>query len=216
MWLAIETASEYMGVALWQPGSNALIIKGEVLGRGMSAALHPLLQEAFKEAGISAKNLTGMVVNVGPGSFTSIRLGLAAAQGLAMPFNTPIVALDACEQMAAPFIGGGEAVTVWIKAKEGEVYVQDFAAEGQALSDMLCLTLDEAKARLTPCRLVGNGVPPGTEFGAGIVQPQHPHVRVPDMGWTVQQGPRLLQERRTDLTPLYIKPLNYRTLADVS
>lgn len=216
MWLAIETSSEYMGVALWQPEINSLIIKGDVLGRGMSAALHPLLRDAFAEAGVQPADLTGMVVNIGPGSFTSIRLGLATAQGFALPFNIPIFALDACAMMVAPFVGGNQPITVWIKAKVGEVYVQTFDARGAATSEIVCMTLEEARAQLKPSLLVGNGVPPGSDWPAGVVVPEHPHVRIPDMGWMVQQGPRLQQEGRTDLTPLYIKPLNYRTLADVS
>lgn len=216
MWLAIETASAYMGVALWQPQSNALILKGESLGRGMSAALHPLLKDLFTEAQITPKDLQGMVVNLGPGSFTSIRLGLAAAQGLALPFGTPIYGLDAFSQLVAPFKGGQQPITAWIKAKEFEVYVQRFNAAGEAQSEMLCMTLDEARAALEPSLLIGNGVPAGADWPTGIILSEHPHARLPDMAWTVQQGPRLQQAGRTDLTPLYIKPLNYRTLADVS
>jgi len=216
VWLAIETASAYMGVALWQPQPNALIIKGESLGRGMSAALHPLLKDLFAEAQITPKDLQGMVVNLGPGSFTSIRLGLAAAQGLALPFGTPIYGLDAFSQLVAPFKGGQQLITAWIKAKEHEVYVQTFTPVGVPTSEMLCMTLDEAQAALQPSLLIGNGVPVGIDWPEGVVVPDHPHVRLPDMAWTVQQGPRLQQECQTDLTPLYIKPLNYRTLADVS
>lgn len=214
MWLAIETSSEYMGVALWQDGHNIMIIKGEILGRGMSAALHPRLQQIFAEAGAKPQDVQGIVVNIGPGSFTSIRLGLAAAEGLAMPFNTPVVALDACRMMAAPF--AGQPVTVWIKAKEGEVYTQTFNVAGEATSEIMCQTLVEARAALKPSTLVGNGVPLAEEWPEDIILPEHPHVRIPDMAWMVQQGPRLLQEGKTDLTPLYIRPLNYRTLADVS
>lgn len=217
MWLAIETASTYMGVALWQPTTNIVWAQGESLGRGMSAALHPLLQNLFDQAQTSPSQLEGIVVDIGPGSFTSMRLGLAAAQGLALPFHTPIVGLDAFSLAVAPFVGNNQPMTIWIKAKESEVYVQQFTSAGQALTSIECLTLAEACQQLKPGLLVGGGVPINmTDWPAGVIVLHHPHLRLPDLDWLVRQGPRLLELGATDLTPLYIRPLNYRTLADVS
>lgn len=216
MWLAIETASSYMGVALWQPQDNLLIVKGESLGRGMSAALHPLLRSVFSEAGFGPESLTGIVVSRGPGSFTSLRLGVAAAQGLALPWRTPVYGLSAFEQAITPFVGQEHNITVWLKAKEQEVYTQSFSALGEPLTTMVAQFIDDARAELKPGLWVGNGVPVAAEPPAGVIVPEHPYLRLPDMAWMVQQGPRLQQQGAIDLGLHYIKPLNYRTLADVA
>ncbi|HBH27062.1 MAG TPA: tRNA (adenosine(37)-N6)-threonylcarbamoyltransferase complex dimerization subunit type 1 TsaB [Rhodospirillaceae bacterium] len=83
--LAIDTSLRACGVAV-TVGPWAL----EAMARGQDARLVPLVGEVLAQAGLTYEGLTGVVVAVGPGSFTGTRVGLAAAQGLALALDIPV------------------------------------------------------------------------------------------------------------------------------
>lgn len=95
----------------------ALIRDGEVLGERTSEA-RSLLADAdvlLREAGLEPSDLDALVVGTGPGSFTSIRIGLAAARGLGLALALPAAGVSSLRAYA-----GGDPV---IDAKRGEVFV---------------------------------------------------------------------------------------------
>jgi tRNA threonylcarbamoyladenosine biosynthesis protein TsaB len=94
-----------------------------VLGERVSRAVSVLedADELLREAGAEQADLTGLVVGTGPGSFTGLRLGLAAARGLAFALDLPVAGVSTLRALAA---GSPGAVPV-IDAGRREVFVLD-------------------------------------------------------------------------------------------
>jgi tRNA threonylcarbamoyladenosine biosynthesis protein TsaB len=106
--LAFDTATSSASCALVQDG----VLLGERLAQARSvlAAAELLL----REAGLEPSSLDALVVGTGPGSFTSIRIGLATARGLALALDLPVAGVSTLHAFA-----GGEPV---IDARRGEVF----------------------------------------------------------------------------------------------
>jgi len=101
--------------------TSALVDDGEVLGERASVAralledLHALLEEA----GLAPSDVDALVVGTGPGSFTSTRIGLAAARGLALSLGVPVAGVSTLDALAA---SRPQAFPV-VDARRGEVFV---------------------------------------------------------------------------------------------
>ena len=96
--------------------SCALVRDGELLGERTTTAKAVLAaaEELVREAGIEPHDLDALVVGTGPGSFTSIRIGLATARGLALALDVPVAGVSTLDA----FSGG----TPVIDARRGEVF----------------------------------------------------------------------------------------------
>jgi tRNA threonylcarbamoyladenosine biosynthesis protein TsaB len=93
--LAFDTAT---GVA-----TSALVREGEVLGERSSRAVRVLAdaEELLEQAGAKPRELSRLVVGTGPGSFTGVRMGLAAARGLAFALDLPLAGVSTLAALAA-------------------------------------------------------------------------------------------------------------------
>ena len=110
--LAFDTATS--------AATTALVRDGEVLGEAVSRAVRVLedADELLRAGGVERSELTGIVVGTGPGSFTGMRLGLAAARGLALALDLPVAGVSTLEALAA---GAPGAVPV-VDAGRREVF----------------------------------------------------------------------------------------------
>jgi tRNA threonylcarbamoyladenosine biosynthesis protein TsaB len=93
--LAFDTATS--------AATTALVRDGEVLGEAVSRAVRVLedADELLRAGGVERSELTGIVVGTGPGSFTGMRLGLAAARGLALALDLPVAGVSTLDALAA-------------------------------------------------------------------------------------------------------------------
>ena len=93
--LAFDTATSV--------ATAALVRDGEVLGERVSRAVRVLedADELLRDAGVERAELTGLVVGTGPGSFTGLRMGLAAARGLALALELPVAGVSTLAALAA-------------------------------------------------------------------------------------------------------------------
>jgi tRNA threonylcarbamoyladenosine biosynthesis protein TsaB len=101
--------------------TSALVRDGEVLGERASRA-STVLTDAdvlLRDAGLSPDAIDGIAVGTGPGSFTGIRIGLAAARGLALALGTPVAGVSTLDALAA----GAPGAFPVIDAQRREVFV---------------------------------------------------------------------------------------------
>lgn len=136
--LLIETSTRLCSVAVALDG--AIAVEREVLdpkGYRHAEALNPMIQDALREVGLSVRDLTGIAAAQGPGSYTGLRIGLAAAKGLALPWGIPCYGIDSLQLIAeAVKESGSSPHQIWtaMDARRDEVYSAWFNAEGSRIS----------------------------------------------------------------------------------
>jgi tRNA threonylcarbamoyl adenosine modification protein YeaZ len=133
--LAIDTAFEAcsVGVAI---GDAKPVVRSAIVHRGHAERLMPMIGDAMAEAGLAFADLDRIAVTVGPGSFTGLRVGIAAARGLALVTGAEAVGIGtlAVHAEEARAAGGPGPILAVLAAGRGEVYGQSFAADGSEAS----------------------------------------------------------------------------------
>ncbi len=125
--VGLDTATEARSAALWADG--ALAARRFVRDGGRHAeALMPMVAALAREGGVPLAETDLFAVTVGPGSFTGIRIGLAAARGLALAAGKPLIGLTTLEVLAAGVPGGERTgpVLATLDAGRGRLYAQLF------------------------------------------------------------------------------------------
>jgi tRNA threonylcarbamoyladenosine biosynthesis protein TsaB len=103
MLLAIDTATRLAGLALCDP-AQGLVLAEETWrsANNHTVELMPRLVRLLEQQGLAPSDLTGLVVSLGPGSFTGLRIGLGVAKGLALAQNLPLVGVPTLDVVAQP------------------------------------------------------------------------------------------------------------------
>lgn len=224
--LAFDTCLGAVSVAVrWQGASGQWLMRDRLEARdgGHAERLMPMIAEAMAEAGLAFPDLGRIAVTVGPGTFTGVRVGVAAARGLALASGLPVVGASSLAVMAhrADRMLGPrepELLAVAVDARRGMVYVQLFADAPDRTGGPLLLA-PEAVASLVgprPVTVVGSGA----EAVAGAIAAAggRAQARLFDL----QPDARSLALLAADLTPvsplrpLYLRPPDVKPQADKS
>lgn len=158
-------------------GEGVLAHRFELRTRGHAESLMSMLEAVMAEAKLGFADLDALAVTVGPGTFTGLRVGLAAARGLALARALPLVGVTTLEAVAAPVTAApGEAIAVAFDARRGEIYLQIFDAAYTALTAPMIVALAEAPACLPAGAVVGVGS--GAKLLADVLAPHGVKLRL--------------------------------------
>ena len=149
MILALDTSTAACTAALFEGSGMCIARREEVIGRGHSERLVPMIADLLE--GRSAERI---IVGVGPGSFTGIRVGIAAAHGLAIGWNAGIAGMSSLALLAA---AADSEVAVAVIGGHGELFVQEFSASGDAVTQIRNLVPAIAAATTQAQLVIGSG-----------------------------------------------------------
>lgn len=123
--LALDSAFASVSACVWIDGRIAAS-KHRALAHGHAEALLPLIEATLAEAGLRARDLTRIAATVGPGHFTGLRAGLAAAQGLIVATGVEAVGIDCFAVVGAsmPEPHAGERRLIAFDSKRDEAFVR--------------------------------------------------------------------------------------------
>ncbi|QLP96370.1 MAG: tRNA (adenosine(37)-N6)-threonylcarbamoyltransferase complex dimerization subunit type 1 TsaB [Rhodoblastus sp.] len=160
--LAIDTALGATSACVLAAGeSEPESLETIVMERGHAEALLPLIERVVDavEGGMDA--ISRIAVTVGPGSFTGIRIGIAAARAIGLAREAPVVGVSTLAALAAPVIAARVAglVVAAVDARHGSIFAQAYASGGKTLLSPRLTTPREAVRALGrgPFRIVGSG-----------------------------------------------------------
>ncbi len=120
--LAVETAFEPCSVALWDDGR--VLERFESAPRSHAERLLPFVEQLLQESGFRLADLDGIAYSRGPGSFTSLRIGIGVVQGLAFGAGLPVWPVSSLQTVAQAVADEPAAGHAWVAmdARMGEVY----------------------------------------------------------------------------------------------
>lgn len=150
MLLAIDTATAACSIALLE-GDEVIDERHELVGRGHAERLLPMVKELLGD-----RRPRSLLVDCGPGSFTGVRVGLAAAHGLGIAWRIPIAGYSSLALLVAAS-GKAEAAAA-LQAGHGQLFVQSYAGDPLAAIDELrSLPPSEAAAAVAAEFVFGSG-----------------------------------------------------------
>jgi tRNA threonylcarbamoyl adenosine modification protein YeaZ len=149
--LAIDTSTAACSAALFDSARNCVAKRDELIGRGHSERLVPMLDEL-----LDGRRADRILVGVGPGSFTGIRVGIAAAQGLAIAWNCELCGMSSLALLAAG--ADRDSIGAAVDGGHGELFVQQF--DGSSLrvtTDLFNLPPSKAADHIDADVVIGPG-----------------------------------------------------------
>lgn len=209
--LAIDTALEACSAAVLDTEQGgAAVTESLPMARGHAEALIPLIARVMDRAQVTFSDIDRIAVTTGPGSFTGLRVGIAAARGIALATGKPAVGLSTLAAYAAPLIAADDSLPVVavIDARHDHVYMQAFGPGGRTLVTARLVPLREALrfAATGAPRLIGTGAKllaaawPPAERAPSAVDP----LSAPDIDWVARLGAAAI-ETGAPPKPLYLR-----------
>jgi tRNA threonylcarbamoyl adenosine modification protein YeaZ len=152
MILAIDTSTAACSAALFARDGALIDARDEVIGRGHAERLMPMIEEL-----LAGRTPSQILIGCGPGSFTGLRVGLAAAHGMAIGWDIPLAGMSSLALLAAGAPDDGP-VAAAMTGGHGELFVQAFERPELAPSgELLNLPPEAAAAAVDTPLVVGTG-----------------------------------------------------------
>jgi tRNA threonylcarbamoyladenosine biosynthesis protein TsaB len=200
--LAIDTALGACSAAVLDTELGGIIASESLaMLRGHAEALMPLLERLVGAMGTPLHQIDRVVVTTGPGSFTGLRVGIAAARGIALAADKPAVGISTLLAYAAPHLADDQTapVVAVVDARHAHVYLQTFAPGGRTVIAPRLAPLSEAvrAAAEAPARIVGNAAQAVADGLAAIRSlPIVIDARAaPDIAWIATTGAALAADQ---------------------
>ncbi len=208
--LAIDTALAACAAAVLDTAAGHILASESLaMQRGHAETLMPQVARVMDAAGTEFADLDRIAVTVGPGSYTGLRVGIAAVRGIALVTGKPAVGLSTLGALAAPHMAAGEtrAIVAVIDARHGRVYLHVVGTGGRTILSPRLVTVAEAVRAVAarPCILVGSGA--ALLAGAWPGGSQRPGLdprAFPDIEWVARLGAVAVPDRAPP-KPLYLR-----------
>ena len=212
--LAIDAALPAVSVCVLDGVTAAPVsLRSEPMARGHAEVLVPLIDEVVSAASGGFEALGRIAVTVGPGSFTGIRVGIAAARGIAIAREIPIVGVSTLAAFAAPAMvnQGSHVIAAALDARHGQVYFQAFAPGGRILIAPRVMPVREAIRALGsgPVRFVGSAasIMAIEAWSMGLRAEVASDSIAPDIVFVARLG-LLADPDKSPPRPMYLRPVN--------
>jgi tRNA threonylcarbamoyladenosine biosynthesis protein TsaB len=158
--LGLDTSEPLGGVAVYQRDGLA---EERWMDRSLRHAecLFPLIDRVLHDCGLSGKAIDRVCVNRGPGSFTGLRIGIAAAKGLCQAWGVPLIGVDGTDAFRAR-MPGAQRLCVVLSSRRDLFYVRWFAGshpKGPTVTMQESQLIDRLIAERRDVTLVGSGAP---------------------------------------------------------
>jgi tRNA threonylcarbamoyladenosine biosynthesis protein TsaB len=150
MLLAIDTSTAQIGLALY----DGTTILGELAWQSRAhhtEQLAPVLAELLERVGITIESINALGVAIGPGSFTSLRVGLAFTKGLSLAKHLPIVGVPTLDVIAYPIAPSDIDLAAVLQAGRGRLAVGWYKSDGdrwQAVGPAAVMTSEELERKI--------------------------------------------------------------------
>jgi tRNA threonylcarbamoyladenosine biosynthesis protein TsaB len=193
--LSIDSAGAACAVCVWRDG-EILAHAREEMQRGQDARLMPMIIVAVAQAGLVFSSFDKIAVTRGPGSFTGIRVGLAAARGIGLTARKPVIGIDRFAIYHALHAAAGKNLLIVIESKRADLFCRFFPAGGGAHDAclMTAAQIDGFIAAHPDTLIVGDKATPGDDVATGCAmlaaradaddpatQPRPLYLRAPDV-----------------------------------
>jgi tRNA threonylcarbamoyl adenosine modification protein YeaZ len=220
--LALDTSMGACSAAVLRAhgATSSLHARQEVMARGHAEALMPMVAEVLAEAGIAARELDLIAATEGPGSFTGVRIAIAAARGLALATGAKLYGTDSLTVMAKTALGSGLSpngpFAVAVDARRGMIYLGLYQETGARREGPLLISPDDAVSLLSRDlkRAVGSGALFLAEASAAHGRRIEP--ALPELQPSAASLAKIALEARETvptLRPLYLRPPDARPQA---
>lgn len=163
--LAVDTSAVTASCAICE--DDKLVASAELRSKMThSQTILPMVEDMLKNAALTVEDIDRFAVNVGPGSFTGVRIGVAAVKGLAFADDKPCVPVSTLYSMAYNFVGlpGVQTVCAVMDARCGQAYTATFEVAGETvtrLTEDAAIPIEQLRSQLLALEkavmLVGDG-----------------------------------------------------------
>jgi tRNA threonylcarbamoyladenosine biosynthesis protein TsaB len=158
--LGFDTSAGACSAAVLEAEGKVRARRRQLLARGHAEVLMPMLQEVLAEAALDFAALDLLAVTTGPGTFTGIRIGLAAARGLALASGLPLLGVTSLDAVAAAVPAEERAsrfLLVAIDSRRDDLFVQAYGPDDEPLGP----------AQAVAASALADAAPPGDIVVAG-------------------------------------------------
>src|SRR4051812_22450215 len=209
--LAIDTALGACSASIVEAGEPVPLAAETIpMDRGHAEALMPLLDRLSAQVEGGFESLDRVAVTVGPGSYTGLRVGIAAARGIGLAAGIPVVGVATLSAFLAPLMVGDRRglFTAAIDAKHGHIYIQAIAPGGRTIIAPSLMSYRDA------IRMLGSGPILVSGSAAAMLsaeaRAQGVEARIvdvasaPDISWVARLG-ALADPNQALPKPLYLR-----------
>lgn len=210
--LAIDTALGLCSACVFDSDTDtAIALESIEMVRGHAEALMPLIERVINQVEGGFDRLDRVAVSVGPGSFTGLRVALAAGRAIGLATEIPVIGVNTLSAFAAPYLGleSVDHIASVIDARHEHVYMQMIRNDGKLVLPPQITPIMDVVAAIgsAKVRIVGSAA---SLLTAAMREQGHhpdaePDLAGPDIAWIARLG-AIARPEHAPPSPLYLRP----------